>query len=68
MKRARITGSICFPGDDDSDAEGAVAALRQAGFEVVGMPEEFRSRFSRLYFPDDSFWEASPAIPDRPRA
>jgi hypothetical protein len=58
MKRTRITGSIAFPGDD-SDPESAVAALRQSGFEVIGMPEELRSRYSRLHFPYDSFWEAS---------
>ena len=58
MIRARITIDIAFR-DDDSDAESAVAALRQAGFEVVRMPDELRSYHSRLNFPEDSFWEAS---------
>jgi len=58
MKRARITIDIAFPGDD-SDPESAVDTLRQAGFEVVRMPEQLRSRHSRLNFPEDSFWEAS---------
>jgi hypothetical protein len=58
MIRARITIDIAFYGDD-SDAESAVAALRQAGFEVVRMPDELRSYHSRLNFPEDSFWEAS---------
>jgi hypothetical protein len=62
-----MTGGLCFSGHDVfdpedafvSDPEGAVTALRQAGFKVVGMPEELRSRESRLLFPYDSFWEVS---------
>jgi hypothetical protein len=57
MKRARITVAIAFLGAD-SNPESAVDTLRQAGFKVVGMPEEL-SRHSRLIFPEDSFWEAS---------
>ena len=58
MIRARITIDIAFYGDD-SDPEGAAAALRRAGFEVVRMPEELRPHHARLLFPDNSFWEAS---------
>jgi hypothetical protein len=45
-----------FSGDCDPDLEGATAALRQRGFEVLRLPEKFRPL---LWHPRDDCLEVS---------
>jgi hypothetical protein len=54
MEKVRIMGAIAFGGDLDPDPSGAAVALCRAGFEVIMMPERFRSR---LAHPGDDFME-----------
>ena len=53
-KRLKATVVFC-----DDDPAGAAAALREAGYEVVMMPEKFRSR---LAHPRDYFIEVTKRI------
>jgi hypothetical protein len=49
----RIGGYVAFGCDcDDFDPDGAAIALRRAGFDVMRMPERFRSR---MEIPQDDF-------------
>jgi hypothetical protein len=50
----KIIGLVIFSGDCDPDPEGATAVLRQHGFEVLPMPENFRPQ---LLHPKDYFLE-----------
>ena len=55
----RLKATVVFGGETDPDPAGAAAALREAGYEVVMMPEKFRSR---LVHPRDDFIEVTKRI------
>ena len=55
----RLKATVVFGGESDPDPAGAAAALREAGYEVVMMPEKFRSR---LVHPRDDFIEVTKRI------
>ena len=42
----RLKATVAFCRDLDPDPDAAAAALRQAGYEVVMIPEKFRSRLT----------------------
>ena len=55
----RLKATVVFSGELDPDPAAAAAALREAGYEVVMMPEKFRSR---LVHPRDDFMEVTKRI------
>ena len=55
----RLKATVVFCGETDPDPAAAAAALREAGYEVVMMPEKFRSR---LVHPRDDFIEVTKRI------
>jgi hypothetical protein len=55
----RLKATVVFGGETDPDPAAAAAALREAGYEVVMMPEKFRSR---LVHPRDDFIEVTKRI------
>ena len=55
----RLMATVVFSGELDPDPAAAAAALRKAGYEVVMMPEKFRSR---LDHPRDDFMEVTKRI------
>ena len=61
----RLKATVAFSGEmtmtllGPRDPAGAAAALREAGYEVVMMPEKFRSR---LGHPGDDFIEVTKRI------
>ena len=55
----RLKATVAFCGEMDPDPAGAAAELREAGYEVVMMPEKFRPR---LAHPRDDFIEVTKRI------
>ena len=57
--RKRLMTTVVFSGERGPDPAAAAAALREEGYEVVMMPEKFRSR---LVHPRDDFIEVTKRI------
>jgi hypothetical protein len=55
----KLMATVVFSGELDPDPAAAAAALREAGYEVVTMPEKFRSL---LVHPRDDAMEVTKRI------
>jgi len=55
----RLITTVAFSGELNPDPAAAAAALREAGYEVLAMPEKF---CSLLYHPRDDFLEVTKCI------
>jgi hypothetical protein len=54
LRETQLEARIIFSDGLDPDPEAATDALRKAGYQVIKMPEKFRSR---LLYPRDYFLE-----------
>jgi hypothetical protein len=62
--KLKLTANIVFSGESEGlDVDAAAAELRQAGYEVLRLPDEYRGRLSH---PLDDFIEAHIECADDP--